>query len=1133
MASIPTWFDADYYMVSKLDQLQKADPDGNWTAETLKAAFEEAGYTGAEGIYAHYDQFSLAEGTDPSQYVNQSVYLTAKLAEMQKAEPDAGWTMDKIIAAFKDAGLTVGEHYEQFGVKEGINPSNEFDNAKYMADKLAQLQKDDPKGEWTAEKVQAAFDNEGLSPLDHYLLYGKDEGLTVKPVDDPIHPYNPGKEFALTTKVDTVAGTDADDTISGVASSLSSEGTLNAGDQIDGGEGLDTLKVDMKGNFTGFTGDGKMVNVENVELTNSGSIDRTFSAKGVDGATTYTIKGTTNTVNLSDLAAAGITVNLEGVQKDTSIAFTTKAVEGTSDALTLGLNGVGAVKSGTATDNTYVTATAAGIETLTVAATGANYVDLKGVSSAKSIVANGAGSLDVKDVAASVTSFDASAMTGALTANLAASDELTSVKGGAGDDTITVSKLAANAVLEGGAGKDTLVLDTVTGTLQPTMSGFENVKVSGGNVTLSGKNVQDFTALEVTNGAAVTLANVDASEFAVTASGTTAGSVTLSSPTKLTYNTTASAAKTAAKTADAVSTSITASEATSATINVGAYTDTTGATITLSKATEVTLNVASGLGTDGKTEVTTFAGTIDAAKAQSLVVKADGNLGASTFNAGEATSVTVNAANGSTDVVDINAAKATLVELTAGAAMNITGSELSGAESVTLTQNKGALTGGVALSKVNTLTVSGAGTDSAITVGTLGSSAQDYGITVNASGLKDGLTFGAAATKGDVNLNLSDVTGAIDGDTINAANVTVHAAKLGTTTLGDITATGDVVIDALGILGGGKLADTADDALTVGDISATGKAITVQFDGGSDVVIGPLTGKTVTVDASNYLGAILNTGTSANADAVIGDITATTATIKGSEIGANTFSITTDNLTYTGGLAADTLTIADAATTVGLKLSIDTGAGDDSVTITAATGKMTGTIANAETVSISAAAGGLDMSGLTITGNTTGTITGSTTADVLKGGDGNDTITAGGGLDMLTGGAGSDIFAIKNTAGNVNVFGKANMATITDFNAGGTLDKISLVTKGSAATSISTTVVSEADTFDAALDKAAAGNGGIDGILTKFEWHGDTYVVYDCTADSAFTESTDVVVKLTGTGIDLTSGVFSDHFTIA
>lgn len=377
------------------------------------------------------------------------------------------------------------------------------------------------------------------------------------------------------------------------------------------------------------------------------------------------------------------------------------------------------MKPGTAATNTYVTATAAGIENLTVAA-GANYVNLAQVSAAKSIVANGAGSLDINAVAATVTSFDASAMTGAVTANLSASSELTAVKGGAGDDTITVSQLAVNAVLEGGAGNDTLVLNGVTGTLQPTMSDFENVKGDGGSVTLSGKNVKDFTSLEVTGGAAVTLANVDASEFAVTASGTTAGSVTLSSPTKLTYNTAASTASTTAKNADTVSTAITASEATSAIIKVGAYTNATG-TITLAKAADVPLNVASGLGTG-----TTFAGTIDAAKAQSLVVKADGNLGASTFNAGKATSVTVNAAKGSTGAVVLNTAKATLVELTAGAAMNITGSTLTGAESVPLTQTKGALTGtGVNLSKVNPLTVAGAGTDSAITVGTLGTSAQD------------------------------------------------------------------------------------------------------------------------------------------------------------------------------------------------------------------------------------------------------------------------------------------------------------------------------------------------------------------------------------------------------------------------
>ena len=433
---------------------------------------------------------------------------------------------------------------------------------------------------------------------------------------------------------------------------------------------------------------------------------------------------------------------------------------------------------------------------------------------------------------------------------------------------------------------------------------------------------------------------------------------------------------------------------------------------------------------------------------------------------------------------------------------------------MTLTQNKGALTGGVALSKVNTLTVSGAGTDSAITVGALGSSSQDYGITVNASGLKGGLTFGAAATNGDVNLNLSDVTGDVVGGTIGAANVTVHAAKLGTTELGAITATGDVVIDALGILGGGKDTATADDALTVGDISATGKAITVQFDGGSDVVIGTLTGKTVTVDASNYLGAILNTGTSANADAVIGDITATTATIKGSEIGANTFSITTDNLTYTGGLAADPLTIADAATTVGLKLSIDTGAGDDSVTITAATGKMTGTIANAETVSISAAAGGLDMSGLTITGNTAGTttITGSDVADVLKAAVGGGTITGGAGADTIMLGAGADTVVVGTvTAAGIDTIANFATADTIKTNANATANVAGLHDKGDIS-----------GTLDVALATFGSGqtNATEEHHAYTFTNNGDTYLLID-NGTAGYDATTDSVIKLTG--VDITT----------
>ena len=1119
MASIPTWFDVDYYMASKLAQMQKTDPEGNWTAETLKAAFDENGFTGAEGIYAHYDKYSLAEGTNPSQYVNQAVYLTAKMEQMQKAEPDAGWTMDKIIAAFKDAGLTVGEHYDAFGVKEGINPSNDFDNAKYMADKLAQLQKDDPKGEWTAEKVQAAFDKEGLSPLDHYLLYGKDEGLTVKPVDDPIHPYNPGKEFALTTKVDTITGTDADDTITGVASSLSSEGTLNAGDQIDGGEGLDTLKVDMKAGFTGFTGDGKMVNVENVELTNSGSIDRTFSAKNITGVDTYTLKDTGAAINLSDVAAAGITVNVEGLKSgNTTIGFTADAVKGTADALTLGLNKVGTVEVKDATGKITtaeapVNVTAAGIENLTVVATDANVVNLANAAT-ESITAKGAGSLDVKAVAATVKSFDASAMTGAVKADLTNVTSLSAVKGGAGDDTFTVTSLATTATIDGGAGNDTLVLKNVSGTLQPTMSGFENVTVDGSaGLTISGKNIKDFNALTVKGNSTVTLANVEAPDFTVNASGVTTSTVTLASATKLTYNSVASATTVAAKGSDAVSMGIHASEATSATINVGANTAVSG-DINLAKAADVTLNVASALGgADGKAEQTSFAGTINAAKASSLVVKAEGLLGGgAAFNVAEATSVNINAAKGGSAAVA--AAKATSVDVTAGDAMALTGT-FSSAETVTLTQNKGALTGGVNFDKIHTLTVSGSDNTSAVTLGTLGNG-QDYGITVNASGLKGGLTFGAVTTLGAVELNLADVTGIVtDAAAISGSSVTVNAALLGKTSLHDITATTtDVTVNAKGILGG----NAANPALTLGDIAANKGAVNIQFDGSSDVTIGTITGKTVNLDASEYLGAVAASHNVAT-DATIGAITADTAVIKGSSLFANTFStITTDNLTYTGGIAADTLTIADAATTAGLKLSIDTGAGDDSVTITAATGKMTGTIANAETVSITGTDGGLDMSGLTITGNTAAntTITGGAGADILKAAVGGGTITGGAGADKISLGAGADKVVYTDLTDSL----VAAHDSITGFLSG--TDKFVVASAQQSAIAgaggLITKTIASSDNLSTDLTSNLSTGMVVNGAAVVTISAGSAAGVYLVLNDDtvAFDASTDAVIKLAG-----------------
>ena len=377
------------------------------------------------------------------------------------------------------------------------------------------------------------------------------------------------------------------------------------------------------------------------------------------------------------------------------------------------------------------------------------------------------------------------------------------------------------------------------------MSGFENITADGGTLTLSGKNMSDFNSLTVKNDAQVTLANMDASAFTVTASGFTAGSVLLSDATALTYNTVSSKTD---KTSDSISTTVAASKATSATVNVGEYTEVSG-TLNFGAAVDVAVNVASGLGSDGKTEMTSFGGILTANKAQSFTVNAEGLLKASTFNVDAASSVLVDAAQGSMGVVKIQASKATDVSITAGSAMDIAGSSFSSAQNVTLAANKGHLSGvGVALDAVNQLTLSGADATSQMTLGVLGSSTQEYGITVDASGLKGGLALGNTdAGTGDVALNLAGMTGAAAVGTVEGNNVTIHAAQLGTTTVGAITATGDVNIDAMGVLGGNATAA----AFTAGAIAAD-KAITVNFDGSSDMTFGALTADTVNLDASGY-----------------------------------------------------------------------------------------------------------------------------------------------------------------------------------------------------------------------------------------------------------------------------------------
>lgn len=145
-----TWFDEAYYLKAKLAQLKavgEKDGSGNdYTLTTLKKAIADNGMTPEE----HYNAYGRSEGVNPNAYFNEAEYLQAKLEQLHSVnETDAHgnpYTLTTLKEAIANIGLTPAEHYELYGShetnKDGtlINPSNAFDANAYAAAKLHQLQ---------------------------------------------------------------------------------------------------------------------------------------------------------------------------------------------------------------------------------------------------------------------------------------------------------------------------------------------------------------------------------------------------------------------------------------------------------------------------------------------------------------------------------------------------------------------------------------------------------------------------------------------------------------------------------------------------------------------------------------------------------------------------------------------------------------------------------------------------------------------------------------------------------------------------------------------------------------------------------------------------------------------------------
>lgn len=167
----PSWFDKDFYLESKLAQLQAAGETQYVYPVDVENAIVAAGFT----VYDHFDAYSIDEGTNPNEWFNTTEYLQAKAAA-------SGLTVPALVAAIKAAGMTSAyEHFALWGWKEGINPSNAFDLSDYLDAKAADAN-------MTVAALTAALETAGLDPIAHYQLYGQYEEFNAGDWIAPVLP---------------------------------------------------------------------------------------------------------------------------------------------------------------------------------------------------------------------------------------------------------------------------------------------------------------------------------------------------------------------------------------------------------------------------------------------------------------------------------------------------------------------------------------------------------------------------------------------------------------------------------------------------------------------------------------------------------------------------------------------------------------------------------------------------------------------------------------------------------------------------------------------------------------------------------------------------------------------------------
>jgi len=450
----------------------------------------------------------------------------------------------------------------------------------------------------------------------------------------------------------------------------------------------------------------------------------------------------------------------------------------------------------------------------------------------------------------------------------------------------------------------------------------------------------------------------------------------------------------------------------------------------------------------------------------------------------------------------LSAAKAETVSITTDKNLTLSdgNTTLTGAKTVTIdtagafVQDDAGATDTEGFTAAQTLTLSGAGSKASATFDSLvGADDLAYSMSINASGLKGGLTFGndVDAGSGSLTVDASAVTGDVDMSKMDAAGtVTFTASSLGANQLDVITAK-NVVINGSEALGGisyitgndivaGSSVTIDGPTVSATDVdiiaSATATSLTVDVDGGIVAdnidVTGTTTVKTITVKGDAGVGtdvyrvtlADYGTDTTSTVTVDMSGVVADTANQSDVQIDIQAESTNALSITGTKGnddtvVFTNTYSTTKAITLSGVeKMLIDDATTLLATTLSGQTIDLTGT-AGGEVVTLNGTAGAdtIDLSNVTID-------TGNDPVITIAAGDGADTITLG---------------AVTETVGFSGVATAANGDTIADFTVGTDIialdvDYTTVTTAAGGAEVIEDEATAAANANGAAYDLAAA-----------------------------------------------------------